>query len=96
MAIPAWHAGTEEAPLSPHKAVAIASQYVETQLGVHGSDILWIQMLRLGKDDDNRWAYDIYFSKDPPLISEDPMLRVAVAMDGKLIVPEKRPPRQIK
>jgi hypothetical protein len=96
MAIPVWHEGNEEAPLSPKKAVAIANEYVQSHLGVHGASILWIYIRPIGNDSDHRWMYDIDYSTDPPLISDDPRLHVTVAMDGKVIVPEKRPPREFK
>jgi hypothetical protein len=94
MAIPVWHPGTAEAPLSPNKAVAIANDYVESHLGVHGASILWIYIRPIGSDSEDRWMYDIDYSTDPPLISDDPRLHVSVAMDGKVIVPEKRPARE--
>jgi hypothetical protein len=90
-AIPVWHAGVEEAPLSPNKAVAIANEYVQSQLGVRGASILWIYIKPIRDESDNRWMYDIDYSTDPPLMSDDPRLHVSVAMDGKVIVPEKRP-----
>jgi hypothetical protein len=91
MAIPPWHEGIEEAPLSPHKAVTVASESVQSRLGVHGGTIIRIIMIHLGEERDNRWGYEVFFSSDPPLESEDPLLRVLVAMDGKVIVSEKRP-----
>jgi hypothetical protein len=91
MAIPVWHVGVAEAPLSPNKAVAIANNYVQAQLGVHGASILWIYIRPIGSESDDRWMYDIDYSTDPPMISDDPRLHVSVAMDGKVIVPEKRP-----
>jgi hypothetical protein len=91
MAIHPWREGAEEAPLSPNKAVAIANDYLQRQLGVHGASVLWIHMRHIANEGDNRWMYDIDYSTDPPLISEDPRLHVTVAMDGKVIIPEKRP-----
>jgi hypothetical protein len=93
-AIPVWKpGGNEEAPLSPNKAVAEANDYVQNTLGVHGATVFTIHLMQLGLTD-NRWAYDIGFTTDPPLLSNDPRLEhVHVAMDGKVIVPEKRPRR---
>jgi hypothetical protein len=88
--------GAEEAPLSPHKAVAVANKYVQEHLGGKGASILRITMLPIGKGSDYRWAYDIDYSTDPPLFSEDPLLHVMVAMDAKVVVPEKRSPRKFK
>jgi hypothetical protein len=89
MAIPPWRQGAEEAPLSPHKAVTAASEYVQS-LGAHAATVVRIWMTRVGEDRDNRWIYDVHFNADPLLEWDDPRLRVAVAMDGKVIVPMKR------
>jgi hypothetical protein len=96
LAVPSWEPGRGEAPLSPNKAVIIANDYVQNVLGVHGASVLMIEMRQLGVGSENRWSYDVDYSSDPPLLSNDPRLHVTVAMDGKVIVPEKRPARQIK
>jgi hypothetical protein len=91
LAIPAWQPGGSEAPLSPNKAVSVANNYVQSVLGVHGATVISIHMLQLGHGSDNRWAYNIDYSLDPPKRSDDPRLHVTVAMDGKVIDPVKRP-----
>jgi hypothetical protein len=87
MAISAWREGAEEPPLSPNKAVAIADEYVQSHLGVHAANVLWIYIRRIAIESGDRWTYDIDYSTDAPLISDDPRLHVSVAMDGKVIVP---------
>ena len=96
LAVPAWEPGRGEAPISPNKAVTVANDYVQNVLGVRDASVLTIEMRQLGPSSNNRWAYDVDYSSDPPLLSDDPRLRVTVAMDDKVIVPEKRPARQIK
>jgi hypothetical protein len=91
MAIPVWHVGLEEAPFSPNKAVAIANEYVHNHLGVQNASVLWIYIRPLELGSDDRWMYDINYSTDHYLMSDDPRLDVEVAMDGKVIIPEKRP-----
>ena len=91
LAIPAWEPGRREAPVSPNKAVTIANDYVQNVLGVHGASVMWINMRQLGTGNDNRWSYDVDYSSDPPLHSDDPRFHVTVAMDGKVIIPERRP-----
>ncbi len=93
-AIPVWKpGGNQEAPLSPNKAVTVADEYVQNTLGVQGATAFTIHLMQLGLTD-NHWAYDIGFTTNPPLYSDDPRLEhVHVAMDGKVIVPEKRPRR---
>jgi hypothetical protein len=96
LAVPAWQpGGTKEAPLSPNKAATVASDYVQNTLGVHGATVFTMHILTLGFSYNDRWGYDIGFTTDPPLLSDDPRLEhVHVAMDGKVMVPEKRPRQQ--
>ena len=91
MAVPLWHAGFEEAPLSPNKAVAIANDYIRNQLAVQGANVFRIFLMPLRAESDDRWMYDIDYTTDGFLLSDDPRLGVKVAMDGKVIIPEKRP-----
>jgi hypothetical protein len=93
LAVPPWEPGKSEAPLSPNQAVIVASDYLEKVVGVHGAKPFAIQFITLGTgpDSENRWAYYIHFTTDPPLLSDDPRVNdVHVAMDGKVILPEKR------
>jgi hypothetical protein len=97
LAVPRWDPGKSEAPLSPNQAVIVASDYLEKVVGVRGAKPFAIQLITLGSgpDSENRWAYHIHFTTDPPLLSDDPRVNdVHVAMDGKVIFPEKRPRRQ--
>jgi hypothetical protein len=93
LAIPSWEPGKGEAPLSPNHAVVIASDYLDKVVGVYGAKPFAIQLITLGNsaETENRWAYYIHFMTDPPMLSDDPRVSdVHVAMDGKVIVPEKR------
>ena len=96
LAVPPWEPGKSEAPLSPNQAVIVANDYLKKVVGVQGAKPFAIQLITLGTgpDSENRWAYYIHFTADPPLLSEDPRVNdVHVAMDGKVIAPEKRPRR---
>jgi hypothetical protein len=62
MAVPIWHVGLEEAPISPNKAVAIPNDDVRSHLGVQNANVLRIYIRPLRSESDDRWKYDINYT----------------------------------
>jgi len=88
-ALPAWDPFSQEAPLSPYKAVAAAAEFVKLRLGLERPEIWDVSLFRLpGRD--NLWAYHVYFMADSVKEEDKPLLNVVVPPDGNVIVPVKR------
>src|SRR5438045_766451 len=56
VSIPPWREAVEETPLSPHRAVTAATEYLQSSVGIHGATVVRILLIRIGHDSDNHWA----------------------------------------
>jgi|ERR1019366_9490749 hypothetical protein len=99
-ALPRWDPVGGEAPLSPHRAAAAATEFLRNRFGP--SVQLTIFSLCLGQSairpggaeapGAQVWDYQISFECEPePPPAERPMLNVLVLMDGKVVVPVAKP-----
>jgi hypothetical protein len=86
-----------ELPISPHQAIAAASEFIRTQYPASTQLTLSMGMLLARGIEKNPvaeqlWMYEISFTPDPlPEPYQDDLLRVMVLMDGKVVVPSKQP-----
>jgi hypothetical protein len=96
-AVPLWHEMTDETPISPHRAVTAATEFLRSRLGASVNlrvvDITMFQHgLELNAVVADLWAYTIDFESDPePNRDDRPLLGVMVLMDGKVVVPVRQP-----
>ena len=99
-ALPRWDPLVGEAPLSPHRAVAAATEYLRRRLGPSAQ--LTLSSICVGQSavrpegsdapGEQVWDYQILFDCEPePPPEEQTLLNVMVLMDGSVVVPVARP-----
>ncbi len=98
-AIPIWHETVSEAPVSPHRAITAAMEFVQSRLGpsAHLRVViitLFQEGIELNAVVPDLWAYTVSIECDPEPNDEDKeLLNVMVLMDGKVVVPVHQPAR---
>lgn len=86
-----------ELPVSPHQAIVIASEFIQTQFPASTQlrpDLCMVVARGLEKNPvaAQLWMYEVSFTPDPlPDPFESDLYSVMVLMDGKVVVPVKRP-----
>ncbi len=86
-----------ELPVSPHQAIVSASEFIRTQFPASiqlrpESCMLLARGLEKNPVEGQLWMYEVFFSPDPlPEPFQSDLLSVMVLMDGKVVVPFKRP-----
>ncbi len=98
--LPKWNPTVSEVPLSPHKAVQIATDYLVSTLPRKAKlSILDISLSPQGADQDFKkpelqsiWGYQISFTADPePPAKDKAGLNVMILLDGTVVKPEVSP-----
>ena len=88
---------TAEVPLSPHKAIVVATEFIRTQfpasvLLTPNTVTLLCRGIEKNPVAPCLWMYEIDFIADPfPSQPNQELLDVMVLMDGKVVVPIKQP-----
>jgi hypothetical protein len=85
--LPKWEEFAGEAPVSPHKAIIVAREFVRERLGIYTPHIIAVS---LSPWDHGIWAYHVLFDSEKVHAQEEPLLDVMVLMDGKVVVPVKQ------
>jgi len=87
----------KELPVSPHQAIVIAREFIRTQFPAStqlrpDDCMLLARGLEKNPVAGQLWIYEVSFSPDPlPQPFEPQLYSVMVLMDGKVVVPFKRP-----
>jgi len=95
-ALHSWDPSTAEPPVSPHKALIAATEFLRTRFppSAHLTmDKITLLRRRVEKNPitSELWLYEIVFLCNPqPATVEQPLLNVMVLMDGRVVVPERK------